>query len=94
VLVQEELEKQQVTVLQNPPYSPDLAPCDLVFFPPFKAKLHGRQFQLAAEITAAREATQDLPANIFQQCFQQLYQRWQTCIVAKGDYFEGGCGYV
>jgi hypothetical protein len=35
-----------------------------------------------------------LPANIFQQCFQQLCQCWQTCMAANGNYFEGGCGYV
>jgi hypothetical protein len=27
-------------------------------------------------------------ANIFQQCFRELYQRWQTCIAANGNYFE------
>jgi histone-lysine N-methyltransferase SETMAR len=36
VLVQEELEKQQVTVLPRPPYWPDLAPCDFFFFPRLK----------------------------------------------------------
>jgi hypothetical protein len=30
----------------------------------------------------------------FQQCFQQLYQSWQACIAANGDYFQGRCGSV
>jgi histone-lysine N-methyltransferase SETMAR len=95
VLVQEELAKQQVTILPHPPYSLDLTPCDFFFFPCLKEKLSGHQFQSAKEIvTATREAIWDLPANIFQQCFQELYQCWQTCIVANSDYFEGGCGYV
>jgi hypothetical protein len=94
VFVHEELAKQ-VTVLPHPPYSPDLAPCDFFFFPRLKEKPRGHRSQSAEEIiTATRKAIQDLPANIFQQCFQQLYQRWQTCIVANNDYFEGGCGYV
>jgi hypothetical protein len=38
VLVQEELAKQQVTVLPHPPYSLDLAPCDFYFFPWLKKK--------------------------------------------------------
>jgi hypothetical protein len=42
MLVQEELAKQQVTVLPHPPYSPDLAPCDFFFFPRLKEKLSGR----------------------------------------------------
>jgi hypothetical protein len=95
VLVQEELAKQQVTVLPHPPYSPDLTPCDFFYFPSLKEKLCGHRYQQAEEIvTTTREAIRDLPANIFQQCFQQLYQHWQTCIPANSDYFEGGCGNV
>jgi hypothetical protein len=71
-----------------------LAPCDFFFFPRLNEKLCGRQFQSAEIVTATREAVWDLPANIFEQCFQQLYQHWQTCMAANGDYFEGGCGYV
>jgi hypothetical protein len=86
VLVQEELPKQCFTVLPRPLYSPDLAPCDFSCFPRLKEKLRGHQFQSAEEIvTATREAIQDIPANIFQQCFQRPYQRWQTCIAANGN---------
>jgi histone-lysine N-methyltransferase SETMAR len=74
-LVQEELAKQQVTVLPHPSYSPELTPCNFFFFPRLKEKQRGHQFQSAEEIvTTTREAVWDLPANIFQQCFQQLYQ--------------------
>jgi hypothetical protein len=52
VFVQEELAKQQVTVLPHPPYSPDFTPCDF-FFRAFKEKLHGHRFQLAEEIVTA-----------------------------------------
>jgi hypothetical protein len=55
-------------------------------FSALKTKLCGRQFQSAEEIvTATKEAVWDLPANIFQQCFQQLYQCWQICTVTNGD---------
>jgi histone-lysine N-methyltransferase SETMAR len=74
VLVQEKLPKQ-VTVFPHPPYSPDLAPCDFFFFHRLNKKLCGCRFQLAEEINiATREAVWDLPANIFQKCFQQLHQ--------------------
>jgi histone-lysine N-methyltransferase SETMAR len=66
VLVQEELAKQQVTILPHPPYSPDLTPCDFFFFPRLKEKLLGRQIQSAKEIiTATREAVWG--------CFLQLW---------------------
>ncbi|GFW08590.1 hypothetical protein TNCV_2776111 [Trichonephila clavipes] len=32
--------------------------------------------------------------NGFHLCFQKLYERWQKCIVAQGDYFEGGYASV
>jgi hypothetical protein len=68
VLVQEELAKQRVTILPHPPYSSDFAPWDFFFFPRFKEKLCGHQFQPAKEIvTATGELVQDRPANIFQQ---------------------------
>jgi hypothetical protein len=43
--VQEELAKQQVTVSPHPPYSSDLTPCNLFFYPRLKGKLHGRQIK-------------------------------------------------
>jgi hypothetical protein len=59
----------------------------VLIFPRLRENLCGRQLQSAEEfITPTREAVQDLPANIFQLCFQQLYQCWQTCIVANGNY--------
>jgi hypothetical protein len=65
------------------------------FLSPLKRKLRWRRFLSAGEIVAAtREAAWDLPANIFQQCFQQLYQRWQACISANGNRFEAECEYV
>ena len=88
VLVQEELAREQVTVLPHLPYSPDLAPCNFFLFPHLKAKLWGHRFHSAAKVI------RDLPANIFERCFQQLYQRWQMCIAANGDCFEGRCGSV
>lgn len=97
VLVQEELARQQITVLPHPPYSPDLAPCDFFLFPRLKEKLRGRRFHSPEEIiTATKDALQEISdnANNFQTCFQRLYERWQTCIAASGDYFEGQCGSV
>ena len=41
-LVQEELARQQVVVLLQPPYSPDLSLCDFFLFLRLKEKLRGR----------------------------------------------------
>jgi hypothetical protein len=69
VLVQEELAKQQGTVLPHCPYSPDPTSCNFILFPCLKEELRGHRFQSAEEIViATREAIWDLLANIFQQC--------------------------
>jgi histone-lysine N-methyltransferase SETMAR len=42
--VREFLASKQITVLEHPPYSPDLAPSDLFLFPKIKEILKGRHF--------------------------------------------------
>jgi hypothetical protein len=53
VLVQEELAKQQVTILPHLPYSPDLTLCDFFSSLLLKEKLYVRQFQSTKEIVTA-----------------------------------------
>jgi hypothetical protein len=48
-------------------------------------RLNGRHFCAATEkIKNATEELKSLSQNGFQECFQQLYSRWQKCIVAQG----------
>jgi hypothetical protein len=42
-------------LLQNPPYSPDLAPSDFCLFPKLKIFLAGKRFSLNKEAVAAVE---------------------------------------
>ena len=42
LLIREFLTKHQMTVVPQPPYSPDLAPVDYFFFPKFRSLLKGR----------------------------------------------------
>jgi hypothetical protein len=41
-----------MTVIPHPPYSPDLAPCDIFLFSKMKLKLKGRRFDAIEEIKA------------------------------------------
>ncbi|XP_060594912.1 histone-lysine N-methyltransferase SETMAR-like [Ruditapes philippinarum] len=43
-IVKKFLESKRVTVLNLPPYSPDLAPCDFILFPRLKKHLQGRRY--------------------------------------------------
>jgi hypothetical protein len=67
VLVQEELAKQQVTVLSHPLYSPDFF---FFFFSRLKEKLRGRRFQSAKEIVTS---TRKQHGTFLQISFSNVY---------------------
>jgi len=50
LLICEFLAKQDMIVVPQPPYSPDLAPADFFLFPKLKSTLKGRRFQMIEEI--------------------------------------------
>jgi len=49
-LVQQFLAKHDTAQLQQPPYSPDLAPCDFFLFPRLKKVLKGHRFEATENI--------------------------------------------
>ena len=84
------LAKKNVSVLDQPPYSPDLAPCDFFLFPQLKGIIKGIRFM---DVEAIKEAvTRELRA-ILEQAFQDCMALWQqcmeSCVEKQGDYFEG-----
>jgi len=79
-----------MTTLKHPPYSPDLATANIYLFPRMKSALKGRCFCDATDII--KNATAELKMllrNGSQKCLKQLQSRWQKCLVAQGDSFEG-----
>jgi transposase len=95
MLVQEEMAKQQNTVLPHPPYSPDLAPCDFFFFPRLKVNYMGIDFIQPRRSWLPQGKLYRTSLHIsFSSVSSSDNQRWQSWIVANSDYFEGGCGYV
>ena len=69
------------TVPQSP-YSPDLAPCDFFLFP----KLRGSSYETIEEM---KEAVTKVIDTLTQEDFQKLLERYNICIAARGEYFEG-----
>lgn len=89
VLIQEFLARKQVCVLNHPPYSPDMSPCDYFLFPKLKLPLKGRFFDNVEDIQAAvTSALRDIPQTELQRSFQLLRDRATRCIDAGGMYFE------
>ena len=90
--VREFLATKQITVLENPAYSPDLAPSDFFLFPKIKEILKGRHFDdIRSNTTADLNA---IPQDQFQNCFEGWTRRWHWCIASQGEYFEGDDGGI
>jgi hypothetical protein len=66
--------KNEMTVVPQPTYSPDLAPADFVLFPKFKSTLKWRRFDTFDEIQ--KNSTKELFA-IPKEAFQKEFQIWQ-----------------
>jgi len=79
-----------ITTFLHPPFSPDLAPCDFFLFPKMKLLLNGRRFDRLEDIQReSQNVLGKLREQDFQHAFQQWQQRWDWCVAAQGDYFEG-----
>ena len=90
LVVREFLTKNNMTTVPYPAYSPNLSPCDFYLFPKMKLRLNGRCFVSIEEIQAELQQVLNMlmPAD-FNECFQKWQNRWDRCIQAQGDYFEG-----
>ena len=74
----------------QPPFSPDLAPCDFCLFP----KLRGCRYETIEEMKeAVTKAIDTLTQEDFHGVFQKLLERYE-CITARGDYFEGDWDFM
>ena len=73
-----------IKTVPHPPYSPDLAPCDSCLFP----KLRGCRYETIEEM---KEAVTKVIDTLTQEdgAFQKLLERYNKCIAAGGDYYEG-----
>jgi len=86
VLIKDFLAKNNVTFLEHPTYSPDLASAYFYPFPRIKSSLKVQRFSDATDITKnATEELKRLLRNGFQECFPHLYSGWQKSVVAQGD---------
>ena len=75
-----------IKTVPHRPYSPDLAPCDFCLFP----KLTGCRYERIEEIKeAVTKVIDTLTEEGFHGTLQKLLERYNKCIAAGGDYFEG-----
>jgi hypothetical protein len=84
------LASKQITVLEHPPCSPDVAHSVFFLLTKIKEILKGRHFEdtddIRSNTTAALKA---IPQNQFQNCFEGWTRCWHQCIASQGEYFQG-----
>ena len=80
-----------IKTVPQPPYNPDLAPCDFWLFP----KLTGCRYETLKEMTeAVTKVIDTLIREDFYGAFEKLLERYNKCIAVGGDYFEGDKSFM
>ena len=86
ILVTDYLTKMDINTVPQPPYGPDLAPCDFWLF----SKLRGCRYKTIEEMKeAVTKVIDTLTQEDFHGAFQKLLERYKKCIAIGVDYFEG-----
>ena len=79
--VKQFLVNNNTTVLEHPPYLPDLAPCDLYLFPKIKSAIKGTHFLPVEDVKAkTTEILNSLSKNDLQDYFERWHHRMQLCV--------------
>ena len=78
-----------IKTVPQPPCSPDLAPCDFRLFPKLKEKLRGCPHETIEMKEAVTKVIDMLTQEDIDGALQKLLERYNKCIAAGGDYFEG-----
>ena len=75
-----------IKTVPQPPYRIDTAPSDFWLFP----KLRDCRYETIEEMKeAVTKVIDTLTQEDFHGAFQKLLERYNKCIAAGGDYFEG-----
>jgi transposase len=88
-IIKQFLAQQKVTVLDYPPYSPDLAPADYFLFPKMKSHFKGHLFDSISDIQKAVTSTVNIIAK--DDCYKgirKLYDCANLCVRLEGMYVE------
>ena len=86
ILVTDNLTKMGINTVPQPPYSPDLTPCDVWLFPKLRCCRYETIVEMKEVVTKVIDT---LTQENFHGAFGKLLWRYNKCIAAGGDYFEG-----
>ena len=84
------LASETVKVLNHPPDSHDLSPCDFFLFPRLKKMLFGNKYTSRSSLgSAIYQCLQQIPKEDYLSAFRNWLKRLQKRVSVKGEYFEG-----
>jgi transposase len=72
--VKQFLANKNITVLEHPPYSPDLLPCNFYLFPKIKSGLKGTHFVSVEHVKAK---TKEILNSLMEPDLQNCFEHWQ-----------------
>jgi len=87
--IREFLAKNYIAVLEHPPYSPDLAPCDFFLFPKLKEVIKGTSCQDSEVIKTA--VLRELSEESFQECMEAWQRRLKNASEPKEITLKATC---
>ena len=87
-LVKSFLASEHVKVLNHPPYSADLSPCDFLF-PRLKKMLSGNKYTSRSSLgSTIYQCLQQIPKEDYLSAFRDWVKRLQKCVSVKGNTLE------
>jgi hypothetical protein len=88
-MVRELLTQWSIARMDQPPYSPDLAPCDFFLFGYLKHCVRDVQFSTEQElVNAIIRFLEAISPELWSDLFENWKGRLRTCVDAGGIYFE------
>jgi len=89
VTTKEFLVKHNILSLPYPPYSPDLALCDVFLFLQLKRTMKVRRFDDGEIQANTMRQMRAITKSDYKGCFCQWQECWNKCVQAQGHYFKG-----
>ncbi|PNF16115.1 hypothetical protein B7P43_G03303 [Cryptotermes secundus] len=84
-----ELVTNNMVIVPQPIYSPDLAPCDFALFPKMKIKLKGRRFERVFDIQReSKVVLENIKEDDFHGTLEARKKRWDSCIRSRASFKE------
>ena len=80
-----------INTVPQPPFSPDVVPCDFWLFPKFRGCRYEKIEEMKEAVT---KVINMLTQEDFHGAFQKLLERYNKCIAAGGDYLEGDYSFT